>query len=216
MKINKRGFTIIELMISTTILGVLLLITSAAVIGLTRQFYKGINQAKTQEVARSIADEIASNIQYSKNTPMRIDNLLGENIGWCIADRRYMFITGQKLGTNAANNESRQVLIREADCSGGATPPTLGDGTELVSQNMRLINFQIEQSTSGIIYKITVTVGYGDDDLFCSPDLLNCDAGASILTVPQLKNSTDLRCKQGSGSQYCAVSKTSLSVVRRL
>jgi prepilin-type N-terminal cleavage/methylation domain-containing protein len=216
MKINKRGFTIIELMISTTILGVLLLITSAAVIGLTRQFYKGINQAKTQEVARSIAEEIASNIQYSKNTPRDIDNVLSENIGWCIADRRYMFFTGQKLGTNAANNESKQVLIREADCSGGDTSPTLGDGTELVSQNMRLIKFQIDESTSGMIYKISVTVGYGDDDLFCSTSMSNCDAGDPIMTAFELESKTDLRCRQGSGSQYCAVSETSLSVVRRL
>src|SRR3990172_9120101 len=59
------GFTIVELMIATTIFSVILLIVTFGMLQIGRTYYKGITLTKTQNAARSIIDTISQDIQFS-------------------------------------------------------------------------------------------------------------------------------------------------------
>jgi prepilin-type N-terminal cleavage/methylation domain-containing protein len=62
---QQKGFTIIELMISTVIFSLVLLAASAAIIQIGKKYSRGITYTRTQEVARSTVDEIAQSLQFT-------------------------------------------------------------------------------------------------------------------------------------------------------
>ncbi len=62
---NKKGFTIVELMIATVVFTLVLLMASAAIIEVGKKYYKGITYARTQEVARSVVEEISQSLQFT-------------------------------------------------------------------------------------------------------------------------------------------------------
>lgn len=204
---SQQGFTIIELLIATTVFGVLLLIASTAVVGLSRQYYKGLIQARTQEVARNISEEIANNIRYS--TGGITSASVGDINYTCIANRRYMYRQGRKLGSPG----TPAVLIRDEGC-GTALPPLgapIAGQVELMGDNMRLALLRI--TNTGSLYTISVRILYGDDDLLCSPSA-DGDCASSTPTVNA--GEPDVVCKGQAGSQFCATAETSITVVRRL
>jgi prepilin-type N-terminal cleavage/methylation domain-containing protein len=65
---GQKGFTIIELMISTVIFSLVLLGASAGIIQIGKKYSKGITYARTQEVARSTVDEIAQSLQFTSQS----------------------------------------------------------------------------------------------------------------------------------------------------
>lgn len=78
-------------------------------------------------------------------------------------------------------------------------------------------------SPSTGMYKITVRVVYGDDDLLCSPNLEGLGVAGAACSSTQsmdandITRARDLTCKGiRSGTQFCAVSELSTIVERRL
>lgn len=158
-RLNQKGFTVIELLVATMVFAVVLLLVSYAIIGLTRQFYRGMHQAKTQEVARNITEEIAKNIQYSKVSPINL-----APGAWCISERTYTAVQGRRLGDVPA------VLIR----SNGCTTPPVGPGqVELIGENMRLSNLTITSDSTGNVWTVQVKVSSGADEQLENPNAAN-------------------------------------------
>ena len=60
-----EGFTIIELMIATSIFSMILLLCTVAMLQIGRTFYKGVTVTNTNEVARAVITDISSSITYS-------------------------------------------------------------------------------------------------------------------------------------------------------
>ena len=65
MSSRNKGFTIIELMISTVIFSLVLLMCLVGIVQVSRTYYKGVTRAKTQEATRRLMDEIKESIQLS-------------------------------------------------------------------------------------------------------------------------------------------------------
>lgn len=207
---NTKGFTILELLIATIVFTVILLIASAAMVGLSRQFYKGLNKSKTQEAARMISEEIAKNIQYSKLPPLPIlpvDNPSatpavaippGVVQAWCISNTRYAYVEGRQLGTGGGTNVPA-VLLRADGCAAPDTPWDRDTHeTELIGEGMRLANLEITSDAQQKVYQIRVKVATGSDDQFTDPFGPNA------------------ACRNQSGQQFCAVSEFTLIVVRNM
>ncbi len=193
-RINSQGFTIIELLIATVVFSVVLLIASTAIIGLSRQFYKGLNKSKTQEVARSISEEIAKNIQYSKVAPMTLPGGPAGTTTWCIANTRYAFMPGVQLG-----NGTDAVLLRSEGCTTTDSPwDRDANETELIGEGMRLSAFEITSDAQQKVYVIRIKVASGTDDLFDNPTNANA------------------ACRNQTGQQFCAVSDFTMTVVRNM
>ena len=205
-KLNIRGFTIIELLISMTVFSVMLLLVSGVIVQLSRQFYKGLVQSRTQEVARNIGEELAKNIQFSSTPPIEL--VAGNPGAICIADRRYSFTKNQQLGSGPS--QTPRVLTRGVDCS---IAPPLPTDVELIGERMRLAKLTLSPDASGKVWRVEVRVVLGENDLVCSPSQAgDCDSNS----VSGFLTAEDLSCKSKTGSQFCAVAEYSMTVVRQL
>lgn len=202
---KQNGFTILELMIATTVFGVLLMILTFATIFITKQFYSGLTQARTQQVARTIVDQISRSIQFSSGTVTDTDPDATYAGLVCAADRGFNYILFQQL-TEPPIDASRHQVNRVTSVASGAgscnRQPLNGlVGDELLGNGMRLTKLDVAPvaGTNGA-WSITVRVVYGDDDL--------------------LTDSTDpidpnVSCKSGAGSQFCATSELTVTVFKR-
>lgn len=228
-RLNQRGFTILELLIAVTVLSVMLLIASTAVTALTRQFFKGLTKSRTQQVARTISEELISNIQYSTDEPRFLGmSLNGEVQAWCISERAYLFVRGFQLGDDPVQQRPG-VAQRWESCTlpgTGVPPDTLTPApgrVELMGEGMRLADIDICPVTTTDttnpcyapdtkVWTVKIRVVYGDNDLVCSPAASDCGLTAVSLN-PQ---AADLSCKFQAGNQFCAAAEYQATAVRRL
>lgn len=195
---NRRGFTIIELMIATLVFSTILILLSVGLIQIARVYYKGLTTSRTQQTARGIMDDITRNIQFDGGNV-----IVGANY-FCVNNNRYTYQLNAELvdGTpDTLKHQANHVLIRDTDgsCSGPANFASLNPGaTELLATNMRLANLTVTRVGASNLYTIVIRVVAGDDDLL-------------DLTSP-----TTAFCKGGSGSQFCAVSELQSTVDKRI
>jgi prepilin-type N-terminal cleavage/methylation domain-containing protein len=220
---KQAGFTIIELLIATLVFALVLVIITISVLTFTKTYFRGVNQAATQTAARTIVESIAQAIQFSGNAvnPQITPNPNGSN-GFCIGNQRYSYILYWQLvdGTpDVTLNQSKHALVKDSSSScAGATAQDMRSGgivgTELLPPNMRLAKLRIEQVGDPTVWKVTIRVVYGDNDLLCSPAVAG-DCSSPVTTSPIDKS--DLSCKVAfSGSQYCAASELSTIVKKRV
>jgi prepilin-type N-terminal cleavage/methylation domain-containing protein len=207
MRSNAKGFTIMELLIATMVFGVVLLVVSTAILQFTRVYYKGITESKVQEAARTIADAITQGIQFSGGTVTSTpdDPLAGGSYAFCIGDRQYSYQVGHQLTDGTPTSTQKpHALVHDyiAGCTSSTSAQSMSSATvtgrEMLEPRMRLAKMEVT-SLGGSLYKVSVKVVYGDDDLLDDP------------TTPEAK------CKNiRSGTQFCAVSDITTTVVKRV
>ena len=203
VSVSERGFTIVELMIALSVLSIILVISSMTMIQLGKLFTKGTNEANVQTITRNVMNDVASTIQLNSGKFVQNGN------AFCIGTQRYTINPGQAIGSSVTTTYHalwRDTITNSANCvphnlSGpgeptddAATFSTPNSGAELLSHLMRLNAFTIHDDGSSI-YTITVTIIYGDDDTL---------------------NASHTACAGGVGSEYCAVSSLTDTVVKRL
>lgn len=225
---SQRGFTIIELMIATSVLSVILLLVTSMMISIGALFYKGANVARIQDAVRSAADEVSGQLSLSPVIPGHDFDKTDGNINvYCMGGTRYSYVLNAQMGHKIDGDSSSpvypHVLWRD---NVGACDPTAGadltatdpskttggsSGAELVPPNSRLTAFCIGALTtlgptsscdsggSSLTSPYTLTVGM----VYGDDDLLNL---AGVNTT----------CKGGTGDQFCAASSLITTVVRRL
>ncbi len=214
------GFTLVELMIATTIFSAILLLGLAAFVQIGRMYYKGITSAKTQEAARSVLDQVAQAIQLSSagvRGAKGYNGVGGVTSGdICIGDNHYSFVADKQLSNpkdpSLASTQSKHVLWVETvnDCSNtaGLLPrgvdvddPGGVDSRELLGSKMRLTRFIVEPLPGTTnLYSVQVSVAYGDDDLLNPPDVNGRRS-----------------CKGAyAGTQFCAVSDLTTVIKKRI
>ena len=194
-------------MISTLVFAMVMVLITIGVLNFTRSYYRGINQSNTQNAARTIIESISQAIQFSGDAvtiPITANN---GSQGFCIGNQRYSYTLGGQVwddGTpDAAQNQVRHALVMDKPgaCSGLAAQD-LGaatvDGTEMLQPRMRLSNLTLQEISDGL-YRVTVRVVYGDNDLLNNPGATDASCRVSI-----------------SGSQFCAQSELSTIVKKRI
>jgi len=216
MKYKQKGFTVVELMIATTVFSFVLLVASSGVIAIGKIYYKGITSAKTQETTRTIMEEIARARQFSGGN-------IGEELpavpigglqAYCFGEDRYSYIINSKLDLDADPNG--RALFHDIRTNLSQCEPQTSVGEELLSDNMRLLEFSIEpvevENADGTISisadksTIKVKVAYGDNDLLSNYD----DSGNPNGVVP-----ADALCKGGAGSTFCSTAQLETVVGKR-
>jgi len=220
-KLNRpesAGFTIIELLIATTIFSLILLLAVAGILQVTKLYRQGVTQARVQEAARNVVEEISEAIRFSTDSVVHQSATIvtGPEVTpdnhanyFCLGRQRYTYAMDRQLKTSPASGtkEKRRVLWvdQPAVCDGASGPADLDngadiDGRELLSENMRLTRFEI--TTIGVdVQKINISVAYGADDLF---NIVNAgDVNKTCRTV-------------FTGAEFCAVSNLSVVATKRL
>lgn len=236
---QSKGFTIIELMIATSVFAVILIIITTGIIRITQTYDKGINLVNTQNAARNILDSIAQSIQFNGGTVSWPTSASAGGVG-CVGNQEYDFQLGPKLESNGTPDgtsdwQSAYALTlnpNASNCAVSATPvgtPAAG-ARELLSPHMRLTKLGISRvsaaDSNDNLYAVSVTVVYGDYDLLCNTKYAASDDGGCSPASPAIKptdtnfhaflTSPDLTCRSGADSEYCAVSALSTVVQQRL
>ena len=190
MNTSQNGFTILELMIATTVFSTILLVCTYGLIQIGNTYYKGATIARTQSVARSIVDDIAYEIQYNSSTPLITS---GSPFAICIGPTQFF----AKLDSNVSGPNHALQFTKDGNTACDTPSP---GAKELLGDNMRLTEFSVTGLPTGSsvpdYYKIVVNVLYGETDLADTND----------------KNV----CKGGSGSQFCASAHLETTVRRRI
>lgn len=200
IKKNTTGFTLIELLIASAVFSVVLLLCASALIQIGRVYYKGITSAQTQEVSRSVMDEIARTIQF--NGGPVIPPTGGPNqYHFCVGDKTYTFLLDRQLKDNPTQPDQRKNIL-VVNTGGGCSAQPLESGAaspasrELLGVNMRLSKLQITRIGLTNLYEIELRVVYGDGDLLNS-GRNGCGSG-------------------GPGTQFCAASELKTIVEKRV
>lgn len=192
-------------MIATMVFSVVLLLCSVGLIQIGKIYLKGVTSTRTQEAARSIIEEISRGVQFSGGS---VVDTTGST--FCIDTTRYSYVVDrQRTDDTPTADQSKHVLVADnINCSPApsALPvtnpafniadPTLTNARELLPLNMRLTELTVTL-ISDDLYKVTVGVANGEEDLFEA-------------AVPHET------CKSGNGGQFCASSKLSTFVQKRV
>ncbi len=189
-KSNAEGFTIVELLISTLIFSMILLIVTVGIIQITRVYYKGLTEAQTQNTARAAMDDITQGIQFSGGT---VSATQASTKSFCIGDQQYSYALGKQLGSQTTKALWK---TNTPGCSGN--PAVAASGKEFLSDKMRLSNLTVT-SLGANLWKVSLTVAYGDDDLLDNPTSTN----------PNCKGVT-------AGTQFCSISTLTSTVIQRV
>ncbi len=212
LKKAQSGFTIIELLIATTVLTVILLMVTVMISNIGNLYYKGITLAQTQDTTRSIADAVSQDIKLNDKPPVSDGSAIvfgTSTNAICIGSVRYTYTLGRQIGTNLSGPDPQvqHVLWRDTIGSGSActpvnlalaTPPGVG-GSELIGPRSRLTAFKVAPSSlaNPTLFTVQIGVAFGDYDL------LNM---AGIATT----------CNGGVGGQFCAVDALTTSAIQRI
>lgn len=223
---NHDGFTIVELLIATAVLSIILLISTVLISNIGNLYYKGVNEARTQDDTRAIVDEVTQHLELSQQAPTTSAPTTpgyGTVAAYCTDNTRYTYVTGPKIGNpyplGSSGRPFLHILWRDKFPSGNAclpadlTSPTPSnhhggtDGVELIGPNSRLTSFCIAglsatpanpcTSAGGSPYTISVGVAFGDDDL------LNLNGLAST-------------CKGNVGDRFCATASLTTTAAQRV
>jgi prepilin-type N-terminal cleavage/methylation domain-containing protein len=208
---HQSGFTIIELLIATSVFSVILLVATTGIIRIGQTYHKGITQARTQETTRAVSEEITRSLQFS-GTAIEKDLPSPNQDKFCMGKIRYTRYPGVKV-TGAGVNEG---LIAEKmpDIYSCPATPLQADRRQLLNQNMRLLNFKISDAGIGL-YRVDVRIAYGDAGLLSVYDPSTIDAGVRPAEAnPPLENAS---CRSGiPASSFCATSRLDTLVKKRL
>lgn len=201
MRLNKKGFTIVELMIATSVFSFVLLVASTGVVAIGRLYYKGVTSSKTQEAARSIIEDVSRARQFTGGN-FSFGGTAGSLQSFCFGQDRYTYQIN-----NRVTDDSTIGIRHDVNADVGNCDPLSSGGTELLDKNMRLLNFAVG-SVGGGQFSIDVKVAYGEDDLLSTYD----DSGN-----PNGQPSSSAECKSGiAGSNFCAVSELATVVDKRI
>lgn len=222
---GSKGFTIVELMIALSVLSTILVMATAIMVQIGNLYSKGLNSANLQNTNRNIISDVSSALQFSGNPPLPCtetpttcyaDTHSGM-YAFCIGTTRYSYVLNRELG-NDNGVTTTHVLWRDTMSSNSACTPldlsqpdptaVAGDvdgipnstnGYEMMPEHMRLTKFKVVESPSGSgFYSVDVWMAFGDSDL------VNTAADGSAT------------CNSGAGTQYCALSNISQTVIRRI
>jgi len=186
---DNKGFTILELLISTTVFSVILLLCTFGLVQVGRNYYRGATITRTQNVARSVMNTLTQSIQFSGSDAVGTLPSAGTPPApsgtFCIGSLGYTYKLDTKVGDTSAD-----YALKTSKCVNGS--PSTTKQTEQLGKGMSLRTFTIVKS--GDYYTITLLIANAN------PDLLNADG----------------LCKGGAGSQFCATSSLKTTVHRRL
>ncbi len=143
----QKGFTLIELMVSTVVFSLVLMAVTVALVQISRLYYRGVTQARTQEIMRNVSDEIAQSIQFSAQdvTPPNYDIAVGtpgpnipaidKGAGYdlfyfCVGPKRYSFTIDRMVSKEDPGESNKYSphgiwvdVPEDTGCANSAVPP---------------------------------------------------------------------------------------------
>lgn len=201
---HQRGFTLIELMLATTVFSIILLIGIAGFVQVGRAYYKGITISQTQEVAKQIVDDVSAQIRLGSSVSSLQTATNGRDY-YCVGSYRYTFKLYNKVDTSAHDFTTNFGLIQDSlpggsGCGNPFDSPSvpLVNPAELLGNQMRLLAFSVAPVTgSPNLYLLNVEVASGQDSALSDP-----------------KSASAVCNNQNGSDQFCAITNINAVVYR--
>jgi prepilin-type N-terminal cleavage/methylation domain-containing protein len=213
-KENLGGFTIIELLVASTIFSIVLVVIVSSFLQVGRMFYKGVSINNTNEATRNLVDDITNDARFSNffDAGNTTQPTLPPNAKhyFCIGSHRYTYLLNTQVkdaDINATAASMAAGIVQDTangcpDLSVAGTNPTqvLGPGMRL-----NLLNVGKNNSGSGLLIHAHVIFYGADDTVF-----------ASTSNAPNAINAPDAYCSGNLlSTQFCAMSDISTNVTLR-
>lgn len=216
-KLNRpvaSGFTIIELLIATTVFAVMLLLAQSIFVQIGHLFYRGVSITNTQETANHVFQDITGNFQNAQTVNS------GASSGYtyyCVGNSRYIYQIDKPVDSSAATDHSAGgnygILKDILPGAGNAcAPPCDPSGScpngwvpfknpvELLGDKMRVGQFSIVQSTTtSNLYNVSIVIAYGDNN---------------SVTYRTTGDPSTIACASDRQNNFCAVSSINTSVFK--
>jgi prepilin-type N-terminal cleavage/methylation domain-containing protein len=205
-RLKERGFTLVELMIATTVFSTVLLLATTGIINIGKLYYKGISTARTQDTARLVINEVSRSVQLTKRELK--SGSAGQYQAKCIGKDRYTYSINVKVAGDNHALWYDEITEGEPCVPADSFDSAANNGRELLGSNMRLIDFSINDNPADRTrVEVKVGIAYGDDELLTT----YTDDGDFVGPT-----AADAQCKPtNSGGSFCAVSSLETFVKRR-
>ena len=244
LKTNRnRGFTIVELMIATSVLSVILLLATAVMLNIGAIYYKGDNQARVEDSTRAALDSVTQDIQFSENQAVFNSRVLSSfNEGaypqtayaFCMKSAnyefRYSFVGGIKIGSGGfsssdpSKTQINHVFWRDViDWDSPCTPANLdAPNPETMPPNPAITDFNTtgRQGTELVppdsrLLDFCISPVNGWPGCAGSPTSGNYTVSVGI-AYGDVSLSPNGTCIGGTGDQFCATDSLTSSITSRL
>ena len=227
----QSGFNLVEVMIATTIFSSMMVMCLATFAIMSRIYFKGLNESRTQDVAIKIIESVKVSIATSDGSVSH--SYASENIGadeddkwgrYCIGDIKYSYkldqvLVRKKVADLGVGQTDRALIFSQklgGNCKSSNAPFEDPQAIELLRDRMRITEFKIE-SAGGGLYSADVTVAYGGNGGTSDCAVFVCD-GDKAIDADGDKTTTDdkgvYKCKRNEA--FCAVSKLSTNIYQRV
>ncbi|HEY5268085.1 MAG TPA: prepilin-type N-terminal cleavage/methylation domain-containing protein [Candidatus Saccharimonadales bacterium] len=172
-KLDQKGFTIVELLIATSVFASILLIVTYGIIQISKMYTNGFIQSQTQNVTVSLSDQVTRDIGFSSASSITPDisaqvTVPGQGITtyyyFCTNQNEYFYLPGGSIYEISLGNIGGQ----------GCTPSVINNTKYsgyiqnlLSSNNMEILNHtsyynqnMVSQLSPGL-YSANIDVLYG-------------------------------------------------------
>jgi prepilin-type N-terminal cleavage/methylation domain-containing protein len=221
MNKNNKGFTIIELLIATTIFSIVLIVIVSSFLQIGRMFYKGVSIDNVNEASRNLVDSITSDARLTTYfDPGGVDSTNANKHFFCVGPHRYTYILAlQVRDSNIKTNANSMVAGIVQDTTNGAckspTDLPIAKASQILGPDMQLNDINIQKNTAGNTLMIrTHVVFYGSDNTVFDtndPALANTAANPG-----RASTAPDAFCSGNVlSTQFCATSHLETNVTLR-
>jgi len=198
-RLNKRGFTLVELLLATAFFSFILLFVLVGFMQVTRSYNKGIITKRVHESTRLIVEDISRSISTatSKSASANPIHIIDSPIhALCVGGTRYQWTVGYRSNTD--KQPGFRVVKDSKQCNVAFTASD--DTTEMLDDRLTVQDITLGQPVGGGVsnaYIVRVTVSVNDKTLVTgSGESTSCNIAdgdqfcdvATLTTVVTLRN----------------------------
>lgn len=199
MAFNKKGFTIVELMIAIAIFAVVSMMVTFAVVFIGRQYKQASTRVNLESASRDVHQQVSESIQFAGGDQLSpASNSSGYQVT-CIGDKQYAY-GGNGGSFSAATYTSTKVGLYVFDIPTG-TCPNVGAspaGKNALPDGAKVLKFDYNSGTSTL------------STVFVSAD-------ADLLNLSTNPTADAVLCSTAvTGKEYCSVVKLQSTASRRV
>ncbi len=230
-KTNRKGFTIIELMIATATFSVILVIITFSVNFFLTKYYQSLTTINTQNNLISVMNNINQSIKFSLQDPSYTLPSITNPVGYlCTSSDEYVFYINRPIFQGSSTTNTSGIIqypIPQNTCLSPSSISAL-NGKQLLGNNLRPVYFNMSSLSNnlyniaiGIAYTGNVSSGIGNS-LLCSPKIIPSYSGGCSSTAGNLTDSeyiqyaSSIGCKPTPISQFCYVSTLHATLAMRI
>lgn len=192
---NKKGFTIVELMIAISIFATAMTLVLAGVIFISRQYQQTSNRVALEEASRNVHQQITQSIQFS-GTNILSEVTVSPYSAVCVGNYMYIFGANEPVNTQANYSSQREGLFVKENPGVTCDPAlvNINGARNLLPAGAKVTLFSVTPTGN-----VSTVFAKSPDDLLSFP-------GGGVVTC----NTTI------TGKEFCATVRLDSSASRRV